>query len=326
MMDPMADNEHQPPAPAEGQPAGAAPGEQSVPPPAGPADLAAATPPAGTAVPYQPAPPAVPPAPAAMPAAPPPAVRAPTEITPDQVRQFQEFQQFQELMRQQADQGFPPPATPPPPGFLQPWGPPPKKPSAPVRFLKALGGKIVTAVLVVALLALGGLWAIDQFFGKDNEDQSADKTGGQGPQGNIVFPRNPYEAVRQIYDFTAQNRDGVKDTNLVCLKFTEDARAQFAENLGYTNCDEAVRALSEEVTDPNAYAESMPSATQAEITGTTIRISSCEDSYEGIQGGPPLGVFTLTQVEGSVGGQWIISGHQTETCDPSPSTSSPPTS
>jgi hypothetical protein len=290
----MADNDHQPPPPAEPTPAEAAP-----PPAPVPAEEPVAPP------------------------APPPAVRAPTEITPEQVRQFQEFQQFQELMRKAADDGLQPPATPPPPGLLQPWGPPPKQPSAPVRFLKALAGKIVTAVIVVALLALGGYFAIDYFFGKDNEDQSADKTGGQGPQGNIVFPRNPYEAVRQIYDFTAQNRDGVKDTNLVCLKFTEEARAQFAENLGYADCDAAVRGLSEEVTDPNAYAESMPSGTPDEITGTTIRISSCDDSYEGIQGGPSLGLFTLTQIEGSVGGQWIISGHQTETCDPG---LSPPTS
>lgn len=304
----MADNEHPQEPPAAPPPASEQPAQDITP-------LLPAPPPA--------APGGLPPALAHDQGAPPPAVRAPTEVTPDQVRQFQEFQQFQELMRQQADQGFKSPTTPPPPGFLQPWGPPPKKPSAPVRFLKALGGKIVTAVLVAALLVLGGYFAIDYFFGKDNEDQSADKTGGQGPQGNIVFPRNPYEAVRQIYDFTAQNRDGVKDTNLVCLKFTEDARAQFAENLGYADCDEAVRALSEEVTDPNAYAESMPSASQDEITGTTILISSCDDSYEGIQGGPSLGVFTLTQIEGSVGGQWIISGHRTETCTP---TSSPPTS
>lgn len=297
----MADNEHPPPAPA-GPPTHSADG-----PPQQAPNLPAPIPAED---------------PVAQPA-PPPAVRAPTEVTPDQVRQFQEFQQFQELMRQQAEQGLQPPATPPPPGFLQPWGPPPKRPSAPVRFLKALAGKIVTAVIVVALLALGGYFAIDYFFGKDNEDQSADKTGGGGTDTNIVFARNPYEAVRQIYDYTAQNRDGVKDTNLVCLKFTEEARAQFAENMGYADCDTAVRALSDEVTDPNAYAESMPSATSDEITDTTVRISSCEDSYEGIQGGPSLGVFTVSQIEGSKDGQWIISGHQTETCNPG---LSPPTS
>lgn len=285
----MADNEHPPPAPA-GPPTHSVDGPpQQAPNPPAP-------------IPFEDP-------------APPPAVRAPTEVTPDQVRQFQEFQHFQELMRQQADQGFPPPATPPPPGSLQPWGPPPKRPSAPVRFIKALGGKIVTAVLVVALLGLGGLWAIDHFFGKDNEDQSADKTGGGGTDTNIVFDRNPYEMVRKVYDYTAQNRDGVKDTNLVCLRFTEEARAQFAENMGYTDCDAAIRALSEDVTDPNAYAESMPSATADDLTATTVRISSCEDSYEGIQGGPSLGVFTVSQIEGSKDGQWIISGHQTETCD-----------
>jgi hypothetical protein len=129
--------------------------------------------------------------------------------------------------------------------------------------------------------------------------------------------------VRKLYDYPAQNRDGVKDTNLVCLRFTDEARAQFAENMGYENCDEAIRALSEEVTDPNAYAESMPSASAEDITATTVRISSCDDSYSGIQGGPPLGLFTVSQIEGSKDGQWIISGHQNETCTPS---STPPTS
>lgn len=297
----MSDNEHPPPAPAH---SADEPPQQAPNPPA--------------PIPVEQSPPAP-----VEPAGPPPAVRAPTEVTPDQVRQFQEFQHFQELMRQQAEQGFEPPTTPPPPGFLQPWGPPPKQPSAPVRFLKALAGKIVTAVIVVALLALGGYFAIDYFFGQDNEDQSADKTGGGGTDTNIVFDRNPYEMVRKVYDYTAQNRDGVKDTNLVCLRFTEEARAQFAENMGYADCDAAIRALSEEVTDPNAYAESMPSATADEITETTVRISSCDDSYDGIQGGPSLGAFTVSQIEGSKDGQWIISGHRTETCTPG---STPPTS
>src|SRR5690242_3576735 len=74
-------------------------------------------------------------------AAPPPAPRVPTDITPEQVRQFQEFQRFQELMREQAEKGLPPGA--PPPGFLQPWGQPPKQ-SLPKRLLKAAVGKIIT--------------------------------------------------------------------------------------------------------------------------------------------------------------------------------------
>ena len=289
MMDPMADNDHQPPPPAEPPPAEAAP------PPA--------------------------PVPVEQPA-PPPAVRAPTEITPEQVRQFQEFQQFQELMRKAADDGLQPPATPPPPGFLQPWGPPPKQPSAPVRFLKALAGKIVTGIIVVLLLVVGGYLAIDYFFGADEEQGPASETGGRGPQGNRIYSTNPYEAVRQIYDYIAQNRDGVKDTNLVCLKFTEDAAERFAGNLGYPDCEAAVIAVSEEVTDPDAYAESMPSASQEEVTGDIIRISSCEDNIRGgIEGGPPLGVFTATKIEGSVGGQWIISGHDTEpACELAPTT------
>ena len=84
------------------------------------------------------------------PAAPPPAVREPTEITPDQVRQFQEFQRFQELMREQAEKGFPPGN--PPPGLLQPWGPPPPKESLGKRLLKSAISKIVTGLVVLAIL------------------------------------------------------------------------------------------------------------------------------------------------------------------------------
>src|SRR5262245_19702316 len=87
------------------------------------------------------------------PAAPPPAMRQPTEITPEQIRQFQEFQHFQELMRKAADEGMPPGN--PPPGLLQPWGQPPKQ-SLPKRLMKAAASKIITGLVVLAILVVAG--------------------------------------------------------------------------------------------------------------------------------------------------------------------------
>ncbi len=124
-----------------------------------------------------------------------------------------------------------------------------------------------------------------------------------------MFATNPYEAVRQIYDYIAQ--DG--DHDLVCLRF-KDRGQQFASNMGYPDCEQAVRGLAGQVTDRNAYAESMPSATATPVSGDSVRISSCEDSFQhGIQGGPPLGAFTVEKIPESKGEQWIIAGHENET-------------
>jgi hypothetical protein len=47
-----------------------------------------------------------------------------------------------------------------------------------------------------------------------------------------------------------------------------------------------------------------------------VRISSCEDTIQGgIQGGPPFGAFTVEKIPGSTDGQWIIAGHENETCE-----------
>lgn len=262
--------------------------------------------------------------PGSVPPAQPPALRAPTEVTPEQVRQFQEFQQFQELMRQQAEQGLPP-GTPPPQGFLQPWGPaqpPPKRPSAPRRFLKAVAGKIITGVVVLLIVVAAGYFAIDYFFGENRDQLPASQTGGGKTKDNLVLETDPYEAVRKIYHHIANGEDGVPEQ--VCLRF-QDRGEKFAADLGYGDCTQAVRGLAAKVTDSNAYAESMPSYTTKTVPGNEIRISSCEDNVRGgIQGGPPLGAFTVKKIEGSKGGQWIITDHENE--PPCTNTSTPPTS
>jgi hypothetical protein len=250
------------------------------------------------------------------PAAPPPAVREPTEITPDQIRQFQEFQRFQELMREQAEKGFPP--GDPPPGLLQPWGPPPKKDSLGKRLLKSAVSKIVTGLVVLAILTLGAYLAIDYFLGEDRDQLPASQTGGGKTTDNLILDTNPYETVRKIYHHIANGENGVPEQ--VCLRF-QDKGEKFAQDMGYSDCTAAVRGLAKQVTDADAYAESMPSYTTKKVPGDEITISSCEDNIRGgIQGGPPLGVFTVSKIQDSKGGQWIITGHETEPACPTGST------
>jgi hypothetical protein len=243
------------------------------------------------------------------PVAPPPAVREPTDVTPDQVRQFQEFQRFQNLMREQAEKGFPPGN--PPPGLLQPWGPPPPRPSLAKRLLKSAVSKIVTGLVVLGILVLAGYFAIDYFFGENLDDHpTAKDTGGGKTTDNLILDTNPYETVRKIYHHIANGENGVPEQ--VCLRF-QDRGVKFAADMGYTDCTDAVRGLAAQVTNADAYAESMPSYTTTKVPGEKIRISSCEDNVRGgIQGGPPLGAFTVEKIQGSKGGQWIITGHENE--------------
>jgi hypothetical protein len=262
-------------------------------------------------------PPADPPVPGS---APPPATRPPTEVTPEQIRQFQEFQRFQELMREQARRGFPPPGTPPPPGFLQPWGQPPPKQSLPKRVLKAAVSKVITGLVVLAVLVVAGYFAVDYFFGEDNSDHPlAHETGGGTTTDNLILPKDPHEAVRMIYHQIA-NGNGVPEQ--VCSIRFKDKGKQFAADMGYDSCKAAVLGLHAQVTNRDDYAESMPSYTSTfnPSTHDTIRISSCADSRGGIKGGPALGAFTVEKLAGSRGGQWQIVDHENEPSCTAPST------
>jgi hypothetical protein len=256
--------------------------------------------------------------PSADPPAPPPAVRPPTEITPEQVRQFQEFQQFQELKRQQAEKGLPPGT--PPPGALQPWGPPPPKESLPKRLLKATISKIVTGLVVLAILTLAAWFAIDYFLTPDLDQPPASETGGGKAETNLIYDTSPFETVRKIYHHIANGERGVPEQ--VCLRFTDRGK-KFADDMGYDNCTDAVHGLAAQVTDADAYAESMPSYSTTTAPTEEAQISSCADSRGGIKGGPPLGRFTVEKIQGSKGGQWIITGHETESpCATVPTTPS----
>jgi hypothetical protein len=236
--------------------------------------------------------------PSAEPPAPPPAVRPPTEITPEQVREWQQFQQFQQLSRQQSEQGLPPL-----------WGTPPPKESLPKRLLKATVSKIVTGLVVLAILTLAAWFAIDYFLGDDLDQLPASQTGGGKAETNLIYDTNPFETVRKIYHHIANGERGVPEQ--VCLRFTDRGK-KFAEDMGYDNCTDAVHGLAAQVTDADAYAESMPSYSTTTAPTEEAQISSCADSRGGIKGGPPLGTFTVEKIQGSKGGQWIITGHETE--------------
>lgn len=296
MMEFVADNEHPPPGAPDAEPT----------PPAG---LSAARPePPGELSVRRPDVPATPP------------------IDPEAVRQFQEFQQFQqfqELMRQQQEQGFPQ-GTPPPPGSLQPWGPPPKQRPWWQRTLRSIAGKIATAVIVVLLLAGVGWFAIDYFLGGPPQQAPAHEIGGGKTEDTLLFETDPRNAVQKIYDDIAQG-----DPESACQRFTPDARAEFTDHLHRygASCEEIVQAIHTTVADArmkNEYAnpDKLTSVT-LRPTDEPVTVSSCA---LGVTGGPPLGALTVSKIERSEGGQYIVTRHESEPADCAGVPTAPPTS
>ncbi|MCT2587238.1 hypothetical protein [Actinophytocola gossypii] len=273
--------------------------DNSYPPPGPPGDEP--TPPRGELILPPPQPPAQP-----------PVARQPSEpapLDPDEFRQFQEFKQFQELMRQQREQGVPPGL---PPG----WGPPPRQ--NPVkRALRAVGGKIATAVIVVLLLVAAGYLAIDYFLGGPPAQPPASQIGGRQQEGTLLFEENPRAAVQRVYDDVAQG-----DPESACGRFTEEARADFAEHFASygDTCEEVVAGLNAEVVPGQKSEYANPAEMTSVTRGTTtdsVTVSSCTI---GVQGGPPLGRMTVTRDWNSKGtNQWIVTAHEAETCTGVPS-------
>jgi hypothetical protein len=258
-------------------------------------------------------------------AAPPPAPRPPTEITPEQIRQFQEFQRFQELMR---EQGLPP-GTPPPPGVLPPWGPPPPKESLPKRLLKATVSKVITGLVVLAVLVVAGYLAVDYFFGESDlaDHPKARDTGGGKATTNLIYETTPRNAVLKVYDDIAQG-----DTKSACSRFTDDARAQFTKNMSeYGNtCAQIVTTIYNSVAAQHMksdYANPWIPGSAVPTNGDTVSVSSCAIE---VTGGPRLGLLTLSKIPNSEHAsgeaQWIVSAHQAEPADCGGASSTPPTS
>jgi hypothetical protein len=255
----------------------------------------------------------------------------------EQLRQFQQFQQFQDYLKlseaqQQAggqlvsQQPRPPvphqtgQPTPPglPPGELVPAGPPRLKVPG---WLKWLGRKILGWVVLLVILGLAAAWLLHHYFPSNaNDNRPAAETGGGTYHTNQLLSKNPYEAVRAVYDAIGKNNPDPKSmVDKACGPMREDAQQAFARDLNFQDCAQAVLALHAKVTNLNAYIESIPSYISEPSPGNTVTISSCAF---GVRGGPALGAFTVTQVEN---GQWLITDHTNEPdpC-PAPTTSAAP--
>ncbi|MFI5605967.1 hypothetical protein [Amycolatopsis sp. NPDC051903] len=266
-------------------------------------------------------------------------------IDPAELEQFRQFQQFQDYLRfTQAQQGthpapppdaglvpagprhpqtqqggWQPPAPPNHPGALAPYDEPPRRRRPVPRWLKRLGGKVLGWIIVLVILGIAATWAYRHFFPSDEGKSSAQiaAEGGGTYHTNHIFSTNPYEAVRFVYHNVAQGR--VQDA---CGRFREDVQTKFAQDVGQPDCQVAVQKLHAQVTNQNDYAESLPSYVSGPPPEGVVTIDSCTFT---VQGGPALGVFTVTQVDK---GQWLITGHAPgpEKCGPpSASNSTPPT-
>jgi hypothetical protein len=258
-------------------------------------------------------------------AAPPPAHRPPTEITQEQIRQFQEFQRFQELMR---EQGLPP-GTPPPSGGLPPWGPPPPKQSLPKRLLKATVSKIVTGLVILAVLVVAGYLAVDYFFGENDlaDHPQAHDTGGGKATTNLIYETSPRNAVLKVYDDIAQG-----DAKSACSRFTDAARDQFTKNMSEygSTCAEIVTTINRSVAAQHMksdYANPWIPGSAVPTSGDTVSVSSCAIE---VTGGPRLGLLTLSKIPNSQHAsgeaQWIVSAHQAEPTNCGGTSSTTPTS
>lgn len=261
------------------------------------------------------------------PALPQPSGSAQPPVDPAELEQFRQFQQFQDYLKftqaQQGNQPAPPPdagvvQAPPSQPMPQQGGQPPMIPPgyqlvpterrrAP-KWVTWIGKKVLAWVLAIVILGLAATWLYNHFFPNDSGKTSAQlaQEGGGKYHTNHVFSKNPYEAVRMVYQDIAQG--SVDDA---CGRFAYDAtkgvdiQSKFAQDLGQNDCRQAVQAIHAQVQpkDRNNYAESVPSYVSEPLSGDVVTIDSCSFS---ITGGPALGVFTVSKVEL---GQWLITGH-----------------
>lgn len=246
---------------------------------------------------------------------------APQHPDPEQLRQFEQFQQFQEFLRFQeaqrhagTDLAHGAPHQPVPTATQQLVPQPPPRATRVPGWLRWLGKKLLGWLIFFILLAIALTWAYNYFIGGDNDNssESAAKLGGGTYKTNELFSKEPYAAISQLYSKVAADR-----ADLACGYFDNERRAvqqRFAQNLGYRDCAEAVRELSQQVTHVTDYSRSIHPR-RYDPNATSLRIDSCDFD---VKGGPALGVFTVTQVEL---GQWLITGHE-----PGPATCPKPSS
>lgn len=248
------------------------------------------------------------------------AARPPSELLSDEeLRQFREFQEFQRFREYQAENG----------GELPPAE---SREVEPTRWrdrtpawLTALGGKLLTAALVLLAVAAGAAWAINHYLGGSDGPSSAElaEQGGKKAEATKLYASDPYEAVRDVYRRVAQQdpRTGKPQVEKVCLRFNETGRRQFTADMGAATCPDAVIALNEDVEHVTDYVQSLPRSMPYEVydevsklaEGESYTIDSCQAAHSlggTITGGPALGTFIVTKIPDAKGEQWLITGHE----------------
>jgi hypothetical protein len=242
----------------------------------------------------------------------------------EQLRQFQQFQQFQDYLKfseaQREGGGELVSQQPQPPAPRQNWLPAPtgeqprelapagpSRPKAPT-WLKRLGGKILGWIVALVIIGLALSWGYHRLSPSSaNDNRPAAETGGGTYHTNRLLSRNPYQAVRAVYDGIGKNDPNRQlMAGKSCGPMREDIQQKFAVDMGYTDCAQAAYGLAAQVTNLNAYIESIPSYVSAPYGDKDVTVYSCQF---GIHGGPSLGTFTVSEVEN---GQWLITGHSAD--------------
>jgi hypothetical protein len=265
----------------------------------------------------------------------------PRGLNAEEYRRFLEFQRFQEYQRfvetqQRTGSNLPVPITPsqpahpaqPPAQSSVPPPPPPphagleahlagmrqqlariEKVTNPPTWQKILRNKwlhrAIWLVIIVALASWGVPKLIQHYFG--GNDQAAAGSGAALHPGEIQgsgrLETNPKDAVAAVYHIIAES-----PPDTACLEFSVPARAQFATDLHAPTCLQAVRTIHAGLNAAGVDAYSFVEVPDAALVqqGATATISSCA---MGVDAGPRLGLFTLTQ-DGQQ--EWRITGHSNE--------------
>jgi hypothetical protein len=235
---------------------------------------------------------------------------SPTPLDEEQLRQFTQFQQFQEFVQHQQSIQRGSTSSSANKGDANQQDQQSNSKVIVPRWLKKLGAKIISLVLLLIVLVIAGKIAYNHFFPSSGSSTAEFVAGGGGSyHTNDLLPHDPYGAAQAVYELIAKD-SGPR----ACYSFDEPARQKFATDLGFSHCEEAVIALHAQVTNLNDYADSLPRYRNYEPPGSTLTVYSC--SF-GVRGGPSLGAFTVTKVEK---GQWLITGHAADPnpCPPEP--------
>lgn len=239
-------------------------------------------------------------------------------VDEEQLRQFRQFQEFQRFLEYQREHGEGPDERSReagPAGWRR----------TPPAWLTKLGGKLLTAFLVLIAVVAGLALAINHYLGGSDEVSDAElaEQGGKKAEETKLYASDPYEAVRDVYRRVAQQdpSTGLPQVEKVCLRFDEAGRSQFTANMGAPTCEDAVIALNEDVEHVTNYVQSLPRSMPYEVydevsqlnEGESYTIESCEAARSlggTIIGGPALGTFIVSKIPDAKGEQWLITGHE----------------